>query len=121
MVYGGIFDFDKKKTTKEIELEFEDQYLGRSNKSKGLNHERRSLEKVVFNLESIEKDLGNTQELLELASSENDDFVIGEIAVEAEQIEEKISKIEFSKMFSNESDPLNCFVDFQAGLVVLRL
>ena len=84
-------------------------------KAKDLNHERRSLEKVVSKLSSIELDLDNTQELIELASSENDDVVMGEIALELERIEEKISKTEFRKMFSNESDPLNCFVDFQAG------
>ena len=48
-------------------------------KAKDLNHERRSLEKVVSNLSSIELDLDNTQELIELASSENDDVVMGEI------------------------------------------
>ena len=40
---------------------------------------KRSLEKVV-NLSSIELDLDNTQELIELASSENDYVVMGEIA-----------------------------------------
>ncbi len=60
-------------------------------------------------------ELENTHDLLELATTENDDFVIEEIVVEVEQIEKKISKIEFRKMFCNEFDPLNCFVDFQAG------
>ena len=60
-------------------------------------------------------ELENTHELLELATTENDDFVIEEIVVEVEQIEKKISKIEFRRMFCNEFDPLNCFVDFQAG------
>jgi len=69
----------------------------------------------VSNLSSIELDLDNTQELIELASSENDYVVMEEIVSELAQIEEKISGIEFRKMFSNESDPLNCFVDFQAG------
>ena len=69
----------------------------------------------MSNLGSIETDLDNIQELIELASSENDDVVMGEIALDLEQIEEKISKIEFRKMFSNESDPLNCFIDFQSG------
>tara|TARA_B100000575_G_C23140030_1_gene663183 strand:+ start:2578 stop:3453 length:876 start_codon:yes stop_codon:yes gene_type:complete len=60
-------------------------------------------------------ELENTHDLLELATTENDDFVIEEIVVEVEQIEKKISKIEFRRMFCNEFDPLNCFVDFQAG------
>ena len=94
-VCGGIFDFDKKKIRlKEIEIEFEDPSIWVDQiKAKDLNHERKSLEKVVSNLSSIEIDLDNIQELIELASSENDDVVMGEIALDLEQIEEKISKI----------------------------
>ena len=91
--YGGIFDFDNKKIRlKKIETEFQDPDIWTDQrKAKDLNHERRSLEKVVSNLSSIETDLDNTQELLELASSENDDVVIGEIAIDLDQIEKKIS------------------------------
>ena len=46
----------------------------------------------MSNLSLIEIDLDNTQELIELASSENDDVIMGEIALDLEQIEEKISK-----------------------------
>ena len=78
-IYGGIFDFDKKKIRlKEIDNEFEDPSIWADQiKAKDLNHERRSLEKVVLNLSSIETDLDNAQELFELASSENDEFVMG--------------------------------------------
>ena len=43
----------------------------------------------MSNLSSIETDLDNTQELMELASSENDNVVMGEIALDLEQIEGK--------------------------------
>ena len=59
----------------------------------------RSLEKVVSSLSSIETDLDNTQELIELASSENDDVVMEEIALDLKQIEEKISKLSSEKCF----------------------
>ena len=84
-------------------------------KAQDLNQKRKSLEKVVTELESIEKKIKDNYDFLELALLESDESLLSDIESEVSEIEKQITGIEFRKMFSNESDPLNCFVDLQSG------
>ncbi len=50
-----------------------------------------------------------------MAAADNDDATLESIAGDAQGIEEKVDGLEFRRMFSNPADPLNCFLDIQAG------
>lgn len=64
-------------------------------------------------LENIARELADNMELFEL--SEGDDSAIEAIAQEANKIQKPIENLEFRRMFDNPADPLNCFLDIQAG------
>ena len=55
------------------------------------------------------------QELFELARSEGDDEMLGEIADELVRAEADVAKLEFRRMFAGEMDTSNAYLDIQAG------
>ena len=59
--------------------------------------------------------LSDSNELFELAASDDDDATLESIELDANGFQEKLEALEFRRMFSNPADPLNCFLDIQAG------
>jgi len=57
----------------------------------------------------------DARELFELASSDADDATLLAIQDDADKIQQALEALEFRRMFSNPADPLNCFLDIQAG------
>lgn len=54
-------------------------------------------------------------ELFELAAADEDDATLESIENDANTFQERLEGLEFRRMFSNPADPLNCFLDIQAG------
>jgi peptide chain release factor 2 len=52
---------------------------------------------------------------LDLAIETKDNAIIQEISEEIKKIAEKIQELEFYRMFSNQHDHCNCYIDVQAG------
>ena len=50
-----------------------------------------------------------------MTKEENDVDSLATIEAETATLRETIEKLEFRRMFSNPADPMNCFVDIQAG------
>ena len=59
--------------------------------------------------------LADANELFEMAKTDDDDSTLESIELDANGYQEKLEDLEFRRMFSNPADPLNCFVDIQAG------
>ena len=66
-------------------------------------------------LDGLSKDIKDSQELLELAQIEEDIEILSEIEQEVGRLLPRLEKIEFRRMFSQEADANNAFVDIQAG------
>ena len=66
-------------------------------------------------MDTLQSQISDSLELLELALEEDDDESIQEVGQEAENIETELEKIEFRRMFSGEADSNNAFVDIQSG------
>ena len=66
-------------------------------------------------LDKLKNDLHDSQELLELIIDENDDNAFIALEKSIQQYSKVIEDFEFRRMFSNPADPLNCFLDIQAG------
>lgn len=102
---GGIFDINQKKLDlEELNLEmsipsFWDNQVKAIQKSK----EQESLNSEINKLENI-------KDSIELLLSEEDEHqdILNEVIKE-------LNEIEFQKMFSSETDFLNCYIDIQAG------
>ena len=73
------------------------------------------MEAVVETIESLDSGLSDAAELREMAAMEQDDDLFQEVLGDLERQQEKLETLEFRRMFSNEMDPNNCFLDIQAG------
>lgn len=84
-------------------------------KAQALGREKKNLENIVLTLTELQQFIKDSQELFELASSDNDDATLEAIEEDARKYAEIIEGFEFRRMFNNPADPLNCFIDIQAG------
>ncbi len=115
--YGGIFDYAAKSNKLEqviAELE-EPDIWNDPEKAQELNKEKKSLEAVVLSLRNIRSELSDAEELFELAKMEDDDDSILTIEQDVQELQKQVEQLEFRRMFSNQMDPCNCFIDIQAG------
>lgn len=114
---GGIFDYpSRKQRLEEVELELaEPDVWNDPDRAQALARERAALEKVVTVLEALQVALSDASELAEMASDEGDADALNEIDVELDELERKLADLEFRRMFDNEIDVANAFVEVQSG------
>jgi peptide chain release factor 2 len=70
---------------------------------------------VVLTLDDLSNGLADAGELLDMAVEEEDEAAIEAIRDELEDFINKVSGLEFRRMFSGETDHCNAFLDIQAG------
>ena len=114
---GGIFDYDQKAdqlnaVTRELE---DPKVWDNTERAQELGKEKKALESVVVTLDRVVDGLKDAEELFAMAREENDDETMVSVATDIDAIEKEIASLEFRRMFDNPADPLNCFIDIQAG------
>lgn len=116
-LFGGIFDYDVKvERLHVVNAELEDPTVWNDPKrAQDLGREKKSIEDVVVTLQALAQSIADSSELFELACADNDDQTLEAIENDAEQFQATLEGMEFRRMFSNPADPLNCFLDIQAG------
>ncbi|MCK9507347.1 MAG: peptide chain release factor 2 [Pigmentiphaga sp.] len=110
-------DYDVKEERLQVvnaELESPDVWNDPKH-AQELGREKKALENIVLTINEISAGLQDSLDLFEMAADEDDDATLNAIAEDVARIEEKVAGLEFRRMFSNPADPLNCFVDIQAG------
>ena len=80
-----------------------------------IGKEKRGLENIVNQAESLTHQIKDNQELFDLAKEEGDKATLKTIQLDTENISKLVDDVEFKRMFSNPMDPNNCFIDFQSG------
>ena len=115
--YGGIFDFDAKfERLRTVNASLEDPSVWNDpKKAQELGKEQKSLNAVVLTLDRLTRELADNAELFEMSKEEGDEAGLTTIEAEAGTLRPIVEELEFRRMFRNEADPLNCFVDIQAG------
>ena len=115
--FGGIFDFDAKvERLEEVNAELEQPDVwNEPEKAQALGKERSQLSEVVETINDLEQGLEDVEGLLELAIEAEDEETFNEATAEAEEMEARLAKLEFRRMFSGENDAADCYVDLQAG------
>lgn len=83
--------------------------------AQALGREKKSLENIVHTLTSLDQSIRDSLELFELAAADDDDETLLAIDADADVYQRTLEGLEFRRMFSNPADPLNCFIDIQAG------
>ncbi len=116
-LFGAIFDYDlKTERLHVVNAELEDPAVWNDPKhAQDLGREKKALEEVVVALTEIGSGVADAQELFELAAADDDDATLEAVEADADALRVRLEALEFRRMFSNPADPLNCFVDIQAG------
>ena len=114
---GGIFDYDVKAARLEVvNAELEDPNVWNDpDKAQALGREKKSLENIVQTLIDLDRGIRDAQELFELAQADDDGPTLASIEEDANEFQQTLESLEFKRMFANPADPLNCFLDIQAG------
>ena len=115
--YGGIFDYDQKfDQLSAISRELEDPKVwDNTERAQKLAKEKKVLEDVVLTLDGVSTRLKDTHELFDMAAEEEDDATLLAVSDDLDAVEKEVANLEFRRMFNNPADPLNCFIDIQAG------
>ena len=114
---GGIFDYDQKfDQLSAVSRELEDPKVwDNADRAQELSKEKKSLENVVLTLDRVGDNLKDADELFTMAREEDDDDTLHAVAADIDEVEKAVAALEFRRMFNNPADPLNCFIDIQAG------
>jgi peptide chain release factor 2 len=70
---------------------------------------------VVVTLTKLTSELADNIELYDMSKEEGDEASLLTIEGEAAKLAADVEQLEFRRMFNNPADPLNAFVDIQAG------
>ena len=70
---------------------------------------------MVLGLNRLTSELSDNTELYEMGKAEGDTDSLLHIEAETAKLASEIEDLEFRRMFNNPADPLNCFLDIQAG------
>lgn len=70
---------------------------------------------MVETIDQLDQGCDDVEGLLELAVEEQDQETFDEIEPELAELEAKLGKLEFRRMFSGDHDPSDCYVDLQSG------
>ena len=73
------------------------------------------MDEFVTGLDSLSTDINDGLELFELAKMEGDEDALAELGGDVTRILQRLEKMEFRRMFSQEADGSNVFVDIQSG------
>ena len=80
-----------------------------------LGREKKLLEGVVGTIDHLKSNLSDNTELYDMSKADAAFDDLAAIEADAGTLREIVEGLEFRRMFSNPADPLNCFVDIQAG------
>ncbi len=70
---------------------------------------------MVLTLNNLERELSDNSELFEMSKDDGDTAGLLTIEAETEKLAAIIKDLEFRRMFNNPADPMNAFLDIQAG------
>ena len=70
---------------------------------------------MVLVLDRLSQDITDNLELFEMSREDGDEAGLLTIEGEAAKVSAEVERLEFRRMFSNQADPLNAFLDIQAG------
>jgi len=114
---GGIFDFDTKfERLRTVNAALEDPSIwSEPKKAQELGKEKKLLDDVVLTLDKLTSELADNSELFEMSKDEGDEAGLRTIEAETAKLRPLVEDMEFRRMFSNEADPLNCYIDIQSG------
>ncbi|MBU6466400.1 MAG: peptide chain release factor 2 [Burkholderiales bacterium] len=113
----GYLDYDAKaERLRTVNASLEDPAVWNDpKKAQELGREQKALDGVVGTLNRLSTELADNLELYEMSRADGDEDGLLTIEAEGAKLAKDIEALEFRRMFNNPADPLNAFLDIQAG------
>ena len=113
----SYLDYDVKaekliEVTRELEAP---EIWNEPERAQALGKERSSLEAVVKTIQELDEGCDDIEGLVELAIEEADEDTFSDAESELLELNAKLEKLEFRRMFSDEQDASDCYLDIQSG------
>ena len=70
---------------------------------------------MVSTIDHLTSNLSDNTELYDMAKADQDESSLLAIEADAAKLDATVADLEFRRMFNQPEDPLNCFLDLQAG------
>ena len=70
---------------------------------------------MVSTIDNLDQGVSDNRDLLEMAVEEDDADSVADVEAEIAGLNEQLSKLEFRRMFSGETDPNNAYLEIQSG------
>ena len=114
---GGIFDFESRQARlEEVNLHLEEpEVWDDPDRARSLGRERATLDELVKVVSSVDCGLGDAPDLLDLARDEDDTAMLQAVEEDLDDWDAALTRLELRRMFSQEMDETNAFLDIQAG------
>nr|WP_246223073.1 peptide chain release factor 2 [Enterobacteriaceae endosymbiont of Donacia versicolorea] len=80
-----------------------------------LNKKKSNIENLLFSLDTINQEIIDINELINLAIDTNDKIILKESIKILAELHNKINNLELQKIFIKKNDNKNCFIDIQSG------
>nr|WP_235579776.1 peptide chain release factor 2 [Ramlibacter sp. Leaf400] len=84
-------------------------------KAQELGKEKKQLDSVVLVIQELERELSDNLELYEMSKEDGDQAGLATIEDETAKLTAIVQDLEFRRMFDRPADPMNAFLDIQAG------
>ena len=100
----------------EITRELEDPTVwNKPEKAQALGKERAVLDTIITEIHQLQSSLSDAQELLDISIAERDEVSIITIDSDVKSIDQRVSKLEFQRMFSGKMDPNCAYMEINSG------
>ena len=115
--FGGIFDYDaKSERLRTVNASLEDPAVWNDpKKAQELGKEKKQLDAIVVTIASLDRDLADNLELYDMSKGDGDEAGLQTIEEDAARLTKDVEALEFRRMFDKPADPMNAFLDIQAG------
>ena len=112
-----FIDWDRAlKRLDELNARVEDPSLWNDPKAaQDVMRERRRLEEAINATRSLERELADTSELIELAESEGDEALVDDAVRSLAELAERADRDKVAALLAGEADPNNAYVEINAG------
>jgi len=117
LFYGGIFDWETSvERLEELNALCEDPELwSDADKAQKLMRERTHLEQSIKSIETIEQDLSDNAELIEMAEEEGDSVTVTESEKALSKLQNHVERLRIESLLSGETDSNDAYLQVNAG------
>ncbi len=117
MRWGGIFDLDtlRHNVDRLTNLSLAEGFWDDPKRAQKMMRDRANAEDTLTGLEKLTREVKDLLDLLDMAAEAEDPSLVDEVAAQLTPIEERVRKLEFKRMLSDDTDDNDAIITISPG------